>query len=313
VRYGWAVKSLELALARPTLDEATVRLRAAGLLAPDESRATGTGDRSGRDDSAGPADATASAGLRIVGAPWGAVRRTLAGAGFADVGPVAGRTGHRFAAYDPGLDRWLRLDLTPLSPEATSRESARPRTGLTVAILGPDGAGKTTLTEAIAGSFSLPVRRLYAGLYPADRRRFRLPGLETLAVLARQLRLTIEAARQRRRGALVLFDRFAYDARLPLPPGAGRRSRLRRALIARSSSTPDLVVVLDAPAEVLVSRREEHSREVIEAQRTRYAELAGTVRDGVIVDARPEADAVRRAVTALIWSRVVERGRTDDD
>lgn len=312
MRYGWAVKSQEPAPGRPTLEDAAARLRAAGLLAPDVEAPAGTAGPVRRGGAAGTSEAAAEAVLRIVGAPWAAVRRTVAGAGFAEVGPAPGRDGRRFAAYDPELDRWVRLDLVPVPPEAGGR-CARHRAGLSVAILGPDGAGKTTLTEAIGGSFVLPVRRLYAGLYPAGRRRFRLPGLETAAVLARQARLTVEAARERRRGALVLFDQFAYDARLPLPAGAGRRSRLRRALIARSGSTPDVVIVLDAPTDVLVGRRDEHAREVIEAQRTRYAELARSVPDGVVVDARPSADAVRRSVTALIWSRIVDRGRTDDD
>jgi thymidylate kinase len=178
---------------------------------------------------------------------------------------------------------------------------------LVVAVLGPDGAGKSSLTAAVARSFILPVREFYAGLYPADRRRFSKPGLATVALLLRLWRLAVGAAWHRRRGRLVLFDRYAYDARLPLPPSAGRRTRLRRALLARSLPTPDLVVVLDAPAEVLLSRRREHPIEVVEAQRRRYAELADSVPDGVIVDASPDADSVRRTVTDLIWRRYVGR------
>ena len=73
------------------------------------------------------------------------------------------------------------------------------------------------------------------------------------------------------------------------------------------------MVVLDAPAEVLIGRRGEHPLEVVEAQRRRYAELAESVPDGVIVDASAEADAVRRAVTALIWGRYVARRARRDD
>ena len=40
---------------------------------------------------------------------------------------------------------------------------------------------------------------------------------------------------------IAVTDRYAYDARLPLPPGSGRRTRMRRALLARALPTPDLV------------------------------------------------------------------------
>lgn len=293
------------------LTDAIAALARAGLLAPGETaRQTGS---------------ASAAQVRLVGQPWTAVRPILAALRFAEVD--AESDGSRtYATYDLDGDRWLRLRLetpeaSPAEPVEAARGAPGPTparssrrvpiphrgSGLVVALLGPDGAGKSTLTAAVAGSFILPVREFYAGLYPADRRRFRQPGLGTVAVLLRLWRLAIRATWHRRRGRLVLFDRYAYDARLPLPPSAGRRTRLRRALLARSLPTPDLVVVLDAPAEVLLGRRREHPIEVVEAQRRRYAELASSVPDGVIVDASVEADAVRRAVTALIWSRYAAR------
>ncbi len=277
----------------PSLADAIARLRGAGLLAATQTTP----------DQAQPAEAT----LAVAGRPWAAVRPVLAPVGFAEVGPDS--AGSRlFAAYDPADDRWLRLRLEPTGPDARGR-SARDRRapGLIVAVLGPDGAGKSTLTADLARAFILPTTLLYAGLYPADRRRFRLPALGTIALLLRLWRLALDAAWQRSRGRLVLFDRYASDARLPLPAGAGRRTRLRRGLLAMALPAPDLTIVLDAPVEVLLGRRDEHPAEVIAAQRERYAELARNARDGAVVDASADASAVRRTVTALIWARIVRR------
>ncbi|MEO8229722.1 MAG: hypothetical protein ABI628_08165 [Chloroflexota bacterium] len=278
-----------------TLAGAIDALDRAGLLAPGETPR--------------PADSVNEARVRLAGAP-DAVRTILAGLGFAEVDGEAGSS-RTYATYDPDADRWLRLRLEPTQATDHAGGGDRAATGrgpgLMVALLGPDGAGKSSLTASIARSFGLPVRKFYAGLYPADRRRFRQPGLGTIALLLRLWRLAIGATWHRRQGRLVLFDRYAYDARLPLPPSAGRRTRLRRALLARALPTPDLVIVLDAPAEVLLGRRAEHPIEVVEAQRRRYAELARSVPDGVIVDASADADSVRRSVTALIWRRYVAR------
>lgn len=274
------------------LGDAVGALARAGLLAPGEP--------------AGTADSANGLRAQVVGRPWAAVRPILGSLGFAEA--EAERDGSRtYAAYDPVADRWLRLRLEPVGAAGAGESDKDRGAGLVVAILGPDGAGKSTLTAAVAESFVLPVRQFYAGLYPAGRRRFRQPGLATIALLLRLWRLAIRATWHRRRGRLVLFDRYAYDARLPLPRSAGRRTRLRRAILARSLPTPDLVVVLDAPAEVLLARRDEHPIEVIEAQRRRYAELAGSVPDAVIVDASADADTVRRGVTALIWARFAAR------
>jgi thymidylate kinase len=64
-----------------------------------------------------------------------------------------------------------------------------------------------------------------------------------------------------------------------------------------------MVVYLDAPADVLLQRKQEHSAEILEQQRQRYLSLLQGMPGAIVVDARPEAEQVRRAVTAAIWRR----------
>jgi thymidylate kinase len=199
-----------------------------------------------------------------------------------------------------------RLDHRAALPKLASiRFRAR---GVSVAILGPDGVGKTTLVSALADSLPLPVRTFYAGLYASSRgsRLLRQPGMRTLIELGKLWRSVLLAWMHRARGGVAVFDRYAYDASLPLPPGAPLISRLRRKLLARSCPRPDLVLVLDAPPSVVINRRAERSLEVAAQHRRRYAELAEQLSQAVLVDATSSADSVRRRATDLIWRRMTE-------
>lgn len=187
------------------------------------------------------------------------------------------------------------------------------RPGLIVAILGPDGAGKSTLVPALANGFYLPGRTSYLGLYGGSRRasRGRLPGLN----LARQVTAiwgaSLAAAYHRRRGRIIVFDRAGYDALLPTPDGRRSLGRLaRELLLARWSPKPDLIVVLDAPVEVLRRRRPEHDLAQLEHWRSGYRTLVQRLRGRVevaVVDASASPQQVQRQVTAIAWQRVVAR------
>ncbi|MGH2793166.1 MAG: hypothetical protein ACRDKG_02575, partial [Actinomycetota bacterium] len=101
--------------------------------------------------------------------------------------PAPVTTSHAAAILDAvALGRWEHLTATIRSfAGAESRLHAlarsakrrigwrmRPlgRRGVTVALLGPDGAGKTTIAERLAAGFPVPVRRVYMGLYRRSRR-----------------------------------------------------------------------------------------------------------------------------------------------
>jgi thymidylate kinase len=105
----------------------------------------------------------------------------------------------------------------------------------------------------------------------------------------------------------VLFDRYAYDALLPARWPLGRLGRLRRWLLGHACPAPQLIVVLDAPGELLHARTGEHGPGVLEAERRAYLRLARGRARAIVVDATHEPDRVRRDVTGAIWAAYQSR------
>lgn len=178
------------------------------------------------------------------------------------------------------------------------------RRGPTIALLGPDGAGKSSLTRRIGRDGPMPTRSVYLGLYGGARagaRRGRVPGIGLLRRLSAMWRGWLIGWWQARRGRLVIFDRHPYDARLG-GGGRGPLARIGRAILGHALPAPDVVIVLDAPAELLYARKPEHPLERIELQRRRYLELARRL-DAIVVDASAPLDEVARTITEAAWDR----------
>ncbi len=62
-----------------------------------------------------------------------------------------------------------------------------------------------------------------------------------------------------------------------------------------------MVIVLDAPAEVLFARKGEGTIELLERRRQEYLRLRDQVESFAVVDVRQTEDEVAREVSALIW------------
>jgi thymidylate kinase len=194
-----------------------------------------------------------------------------------------------------GADR-LRSRLPRIHKEASEP-------GIVVAVLGPDGAGKSTLVAALRHAVPLPTRSFYLGVLRTTnraRRLRRVPGLMLVSRLATFGTRGAVARYHARRGRLVLFDRYSYDALLPVAR-AGIRGRLSSALILRLCPAPDLVMVLDVPAEVMFARKGELGEAQLEDFRHRYLAMSERIAGAVVVDGSRSPEEVQARATALIW------------
>ena len=217
-----------------------------------------------------------------------------------------------------------------------------------MALIGPDGAGKTTISRRLEGMLPRPVKYLYMGVNldssnmmlptsqalraikralgappdvagPPDSRRVKPPPksvfkrilVEVKSILRLINQLSEEWFRQglawyyQRRGDIVLFDRhyfsdyYAYDI-------ANRRGglplarRLHGFVLQHVYPRPDLVIYLDAPAEVLYERKGEGTLVALERRRREYLQIRNLVKHFVVVDASQPLDDVVRAVTEVI-------------
>jgi len=177
---------------------------------------------------------------------------------------------------------------------------------MTVALLGPDGVGKSTLVEGLTAASPLPVRTIYMGMWQGAGR----PGYTRLdaavAILLRPLRVwwrVAVAAAHVARGRLVIFDRYTYDALLPITGSLRWLKRPYFWLLAHLAPRPDLVIVLDLPGEVAFARKGEFTPEGLEAVRQRFLALAPRI-GAEVVDAAAPPEQVRAEVMARIRRRM---------
>jgi thymidylate kinase len=170
---------------------------------------------------------------------------------------------------------------------------------MTVALLGPDGVGKSSLAAAVVETFPDRSRVIYMGLYPV-KGRFGHP--QPIARFLYAWFRCAQAFALRARGKLVIFDRFAYDAAISGGLRLGRFKRFYRALLAHSCPAPDLTIVLDSPPDLLRARKPEHSVPELEVRRGQYLALAEKVPRAVVVSTAGDLEGARREVISLICS-----------
>lgn len=222
----------------------------------------------------------------------------------------------------------------------------------TIALVGLDGAGKTSVADGLATVCPLPLKYLYMGMsiessnvaLPTSRLAHRikvaqhkrslklssqpvpseinLHGVEhrvdrrgRVGAVARLLRrVSEESYRQlaswiyQWRGHVVLCDRhFLFDS---LPPPSARHvprratERLHNWFLFRLYPRPDLVVLLDAPPEVLYARKQEVPVDYLRTERGRLLKNLEYASEWVRVDASLPFDEVLATVNQAIVERL---------
>jgi thymidylate kinase len=163
-------------------------------------------------------------------------------------------------------------------------------TGLVVALVGPDGAGKSAVAEALpaaCGQLFRRSRRMHfrSGLLPRPGRLLGREASDSSEPHAREphgrvlsgalllyhwldalLGYTLVVAPARARSTLVVVERGFLDIavdprryRMAVPPGAVRA-------LARLLPRPDLTILLEAPVDTVVARKQELSEDEVERQ-----------------------------------------------
>lgn len=204
---------------------------------------------------------------------------------------------------------WQRIPRRGLQLLGALRNVWRQR-GISVALLGPDGAGKSSLSENLQNSFIFPVRSIYMGLTGGMLPyvdALRLPWLVIPGRFAVFWYRYLLAKYHQARGRLVVFDRYIYDAFVPHPEQLSILRRFYRWLDGHACPAPDLLLVLSASGTVMYERKGEYTPEMLEDWRQHFLALQRRFSQVEVVDTMVSTEEVCAEATEHIWQRYVER------
>ncbi|HET6889530.1 MAG TPA: hypothetical protein VFH31_00390 [Pyrinomonadaceae bacterium] len=230
---------------------------------------------------------------------------------------------------------WAVLKRFPLQAAVALERVLYPR-GLFIAIIGPDGCGKSTITSALAlalqSAFAAKKQRVHwrPEFLPAPGRLFRrkraergsvtnphgLPPYGRSVSVLRMLYFWIDFVigvplrfwPMKVRDSLILVERYYYDFHIdPLRYRIDAPQWIARAL-GKFVPRPDLVFYLDAPEEVLAERKKELSFEELRRQRQAFLALTSDMGTfGKAIEADRPIEAVVTDIRRAIFAHMAER------
>ncbi|MEA2710835.1 MAG: hypothetical protein QOF78_3436 [Phycisphaerales bacterium] len=190
-----------------------------------------------------------------------------------------------------------------------------PRGGLHVVFIGPDGVGKSTVIEAVqkrlARAFLRTNYQTFARSLLGRRDKPAPHALPPRSLPASLLKACwwlvcytfgylMSIYPSLVRGGLVLNHRYLLDAIVdPLRYRYAGPMKLLRA-IWKISPKPDLIIVLDAPAEVIHARKQETTLEETARQRQAYLALAESTPNAHVVDTSGSPEQTIDEVTNIL-------------
>jgi thymidylate kinase len=164
--------------------------------------------------------------------------------------------------------------------------------GILVSVLGPDGVGKSTVLEGLAAEFIVPLRRRSLFHWRPQvlaKRKDNRPvtdphGQSPRGSLASMAYLSVFFADcwagylfvikpRLVRASFVQFDRYFHDVLVDPRRYRYGGPQWFAKLLCRLLPEPDLVILLDANEDLILSRKTELTRAEIQRQRQAYAEL----------------------------------------
>lgn len=184
----------------------------------------------------------------------------------------------------------------------------RHSTGLSIAILGPDGSGKSTVITGLSSGLKRGFRKIqYYHLFPQQplkesKENTNPQGQKPHSFMKSQLKLAflmskysigyIKVKLQLIKSTLVIFDRYyddiLVDRRRFRYKGFNFILKLGNYLIPE----PRIYLYLDAPSEVIFSRKAELSISEIDRQRHKFKRLVQKKKRGFIINANQDEGQV---------------------
>lgn len=216
--------------------------------------------------------------------------------------------------------------------------------GITVALVGADGSGKTTIARLLqaqmdrldyvymgvnpkASNIMLPTtkawfwlksllgKQTHQGGPPAlSRKKLSIIGqikslLRMTLVIPEEFYRAKVVERMRREGTTVILDRdyftdfFFHDIEAPENQPLSLARKLHGVYLLRYYRKPDMIIFLEAPAEVLYARKQEGSLEELTQRQSEYRRLQDRFQNFQSVDACMAPQDITRHIADLIECR----------